>query len=123
MNYELATLKIQMLGSPEYMVTSFGEPPEDNDCGTNASGGYEGLKKWLEPYGIFVVGELNPLVIPSPSGTEILSLAPDPDGRDYYVITAAEAGGTNQMHHVSTITGLSELVPAPESSLLVRGAV
>ncbi|MHC5004375.1 MAG: NHL repeat-containing protein, partial [Planctomycetota bacterium] len=53
--YAVATSHIDDLGAS--MNTSMGEPPEGTVCGTGASGGYWGLRAWLDPYGIFIVGD------------------------------------------------------------------
>ncbi len=55
--YNLATAYIDTLGSPAFMDISWGQPPMDNNCGATASGGFSGLKKWLDPHGIFIVGD------------------------------------------------------------------
>ncbi len=55
--YNLATAYIDTMGSPAFMDINWGEPPRDNSCGATASGGFSGLKKWLDPHGIFIVGD------------------------------------------------------------------
>lgn len=53
--YVEATMSIEGLAAD--MNTSPGEPPVDTGCGTGATGGYNGLKGWLQPYGIFIVND------------------------------------------------------------------
>ncbi len=69
--YDLATAYIDTMSSAAFMDTSFGEPPEDNTCGTSAGGGYGGLKKWVEPHGIFVVGDQDSGFVYTPNFTFI----------------------------------------------------
>ena len=53
--YNLATTWIDALG--QLMDTDPGEPPLGTGCGTGATEAHAALTAWLQPYGIFVVGD------------------------------------------------------------------
>jgi hypothetical protein len=108
--YDLATAFIEVLSSAAFMITSFGEPPEDNTCGSSSDGGYGGLKKWVEPHGNFVVGDQASGFVYTPNFTFIAkNMMAGPTARTWRLPTPRPVPvASGDTLRASNATGVSE---------------